>query len=182
MSKNPPKSSRKGPESAKTPEVLTSQHVTAENPPAEIPENDDEIERIGIPIVKKTGLPAWNRMRKPEEAKATLRAIARDPAISGGSNAESAALVPLCAQAVVLLGVVAQASAKRAGYVNPEVLQVSGEEAIPIGQLAMAVLVKYQATMTYAEEWMLGAALIGLFATKAMQLEKPASVPTPVAA
>jgi hypothetical protein len=173
MSKNPPKSGRKTPEPEKTPQVPKNQQVTAEPPPTETAENDEEIERIGIPIYKKTGLPAWNRMRSPESAKATLRTIARDPAITGGAGtAESAALVPLCAQAVLLLGVIGEAYAKKNGYANPHVMAVTTEEAVPIGQMAMAVLMKYSATMKYAEEWMLGGALIGLFSTKAMQLQK----------
>jgi hypothetical protein len=175
--KKPPKSSQKTPESAKAPEVLPNQSVTGENSSDETSEKDEEIERIAIPISKKTGLPAWNRMRHPEDAKKTLRQLSRDPAISGGTGSESAALVPLCAQAVMLLGVIAEASAKKAGYTNPHVMSVHPDEAMPIGQLSVAVLMKYQATMKYAEEWMLGAAVLGLFGAKYAQLEKPVTVP-----
>lgn len=183
MSKKPPNSGRKSPEPEKRPQVVPNQQVTDTPPAAESPENDDEIERIAFPIFKKTGLPAWNRMRSPETAKATLKTAMRDPAISGGAgNAESAALVPLCAQAVVLLGVIGEAYARKQGYANPQVMAVAGDEAVPIGQMAVAVLMKYSATMKYAEEWMLGGALIGLFSSKAMQLQKPAATPAPIAA
>jgi hypothetical protein len=74
---------------------------------------------------------------------------------------------------VILLGVLAQSYAARQGYSNPQVMSVGDNEAMSVGQLAAAVLAKYQATMRYAEEWMLGAAILGLFTTKAMQLSKP---------
>jgi hypothetical protein len=171
--KNIRKNRSEPPEPKKPAQVQQSQQVTAETEPENIPEKDEEIERIAFPVVKKTGLPAWDRMRKPAEAEATLRRVATDPRIAGGGgSAETQALAPLCAQAVLLLGVIAHSTAKKAGYTNPEVMLVDQNEAVPIGELAVRVLQKYSATMKYAEEWMLGAAVLGLFGAKYAQLEK----------
>lgn len=175
--KNVRKNRSEPPEPKKPAQTPSNQQLTAETEPEKTPEKDDEIERIGIPINVKTGLPAWDRMRKPAEAEATLRRMAADPRISGGSvNAETAALAPLCAQAVLMLGVIAHSTAKRAGYSNPEVMLVDTNEAVPIGELAVRVLQKYSATMKYAEEWMLGAAMVGLFGAKYAQLQKTPKV------
>jgi hypothetical protein len=175
--KNVRKNRSETPEPKKPAQTPSNQQVTAENEPENTAEKDDEIERIAFPVVKKTGLPAWDRMRKPAEAEATLRRVAADPRIAGsGGTAETQALAPLCAQAVLMLGVIAQSTAKRAGYSNPEVMLVDANEAIPIGELAVRVLQKYSSTMKYAEEWMLGAAVVGLFGAKYAQLSKAPKV------
>lgn len=154
-----------------------------ENSPSDRPTDDST--RVGV-YLTKDGAIDFSKMRDASRERFRA-AIAKTPELVATlppptAQQADAALLPLCATVVVLLGSVAQSLAANRGFTNPEVLQFNQQEADQIGALGLTVLNKYGGSLKYAEEIALVAALGGHFFVRAQMLKRDAATSAPAAA